>query len=48
MPEWNGMKDFRNGMELEDNLLYQFHREFCALYLQKNLYGSRVVLNNIV
>ena len=36
MPEWNGMEDFKNGME--DNLPYQFHTRFCALYLQKNTY----------
>ena len=33
MPEWNGMEDFKNGME--DNLPY-FHTKFRALYLQKN------------
>ena len=45
MPEWNGMKDFKNGME--DNLPY-FHTRFCALYLQKNTYRCRVEINNIV
>ena len=30
MPEWNGMEDFKNGME--DNLPYQFHSRFSALY----------------
>ena len=34
MPEWNGMEDFKNGME--DNLPYEFHTRFRALYLQKN------------
>ena len=51
MPEWNGMEDFKNGME--DNLPYQFHTRFRALYLQKNTYRCRlnnivVVINNIV
>ena len=50
MPEWNGMEDFKNGME--DNLPY-FHTNsilyrFCALYLQKNTDRCRVVINNIV
>ena len=45
MPEWNGMEDFKNGME--DNLSY-FHTRYCALYLQKNTYRCRVVINNIV
>ena len=39
MPEWN---------EMEDNLPYQFHTRFCALYLQKNTYRCRVVINYIV
>ena len=39
MPEWNGM---------EDNLPYQFHTRFCALYLQKNTYQCRLVINFIV
>ena len=51
--EWNG--DF--GMEdaiMEWNgrqssiLAYQFHTRFRALYLQKNTYRCRVVINNIV
>ena len=46
MPEWNGMEDFKNGME--DNLPYQFHTRFRALYLQKNTFRCRVVINNIV
>ena len=33
MPEWNGMEVFKNGME--DNLPYQFHTKFRALYFQK-------------
>ena len=45
MPEWNGMEDFKNGME--DNLPY-FHNKFRSLYLQKNTYRCRVVINNIV
>ena len=45
MPEWNGMEDFKNGME--DNLPY-FHTRFRALHLQKNTYRYRVVINNIV
>ena len=50
MPEWNGMEDFKNGME--DNLPYfhtnSIYTRFCALYLQKNTYQCQVVLNNIV
>ena len=46
MPEWNGMEDFKNGME--DHLPYQFHTRFCALYLQKNTYSCWMVVNNIV
>ena len=64
MPEWNGMEDFKNGMEIsvwnmEDArmewngrqsfiLPYQFHTRFRALYLQKNTYRCRVVINDIV
>ena len=52
--EWNGnfgmeygrcrnrMEDFKNGME--DNLPYQFHTRFRALYLQKNTHRCRVVI----
>ena len=36
MPEWNGMKDFKNGTE--DNLPY-FYIRFRAMYLQKNVIG---------
>ena len=46
MPEWNGMEDFKNGMQ--GNRPYQFHTRSRALYLQKNIYGCRVVTNNIV
>ena len=42
----NRMEDFKNGME--DNLPYQFHTRFCALYLQKNTYLCWVVIDNIV
>ena len=45
-PEWNGMENFKN--EMEGNLPYQFYARFCALYLQKNTYRCRVVINNIV
>ena len=48
MPEWNGMEDFKNGME--DNLPY-FHVNSIldfVLYLQKNTYRCWVVINNIV
>ena len=55
--EWNGnfgmeygrcqnqIEDSKNGME--SNLPY-FHTKFCALYLQKNTYRCRMVINNIV
>ena len=33
---------------MEGNLPYQFHTRFCALYLQKNTYLCRVVIDNIV
>ena len=46
MPEWNGTEDFKNGME--DNLPYQFHTRFRTLYLQKNTYRCRSMINNIV
>ena len=46
MPEWNGMEDLKN--RIEDNLPYQFHSRFCALYLQKNTYRFRGVINDIV
>ena len=41
---WN-MEDFKNGME--GNLPY-IHTRIHALYLQKNTYQCRVVINNIV
>ena len=44
--EWNGMEDFKNRME--DNLPYQFHTRFRALYLQKNTYRCRVVINTVI
>ena len=35
MPEWNGMEDFKNGME--DNLPYQFHTRFVhCIYRKKH------------
>ena len=40
MPEWNGRQS--------STLLYQFHTRFRTLYLQKNTYRCRVVINNIV
>ena len=36
----------QNGMK--DNLPYQFYSRFRAMYLQKNIYGCRVVIKNIV
>ena len=44
MPEWNGMEDFKNGVE--DGLPY-FHTN-SILDLEKSIYGCRVVINNIV
>ena len=44
--EWNGMEDFKNGME--DNFPYQFHTRFRAMYVKKNTYRCRVVISNIV
>ena len=44
------MIDFKNGMK--EFLLYFhisiFHTRFCVLYLQKNTYQCRVMINNIV
>ena len=40
MPEWNGRQS--------SILPYQFHTRFRSLYLQKNTYRCRVVINNIV
>ena len=45
--EWNGRFQEWNGRQ-SSILPYQFHAGFCALYLQKNIYGCRVVINNIV
>ena len=45
--EWNGR--FQELNERQSSILpYQFHSRFCALYLQKNTYQYRVVVNNIV
>ena len=47
-------QDFKNGRFQEWSgkqssiLPYQFYARFCALYLQKNTYRCRVVINNIV
>ena len=45
--EWNGRFQEWNGRQ-SSILPYQFHTRFCALYLQKNTYRYRVVINNIV
>ena len=45
--EWNGRFQEWNGRQ-SSILPYQFHTRFCALYLQKNTYRCRVVINNIV
>ena len=44
MPEWNGRFQEWNGKQ-SSILPYQFHTKFCALYLQKNVYQCRVVIN---
>ena len=45
--EWNGR--FQEWNERRSSILpYQFHSRFCSLYLQKNTYRCRVVINNIV
>ena len=42
--EWNGRFQKRN--ERQSSILpYQFHTRFCALYLHKNTYRYRVVIN---
>ena len=51
MPKWNGMEDFKNGMEDNLNLSvamvqtsilpYQFHSRFRSWRLQKKIYGYR-------
>ena len=45
--EWNGRFQEWNGRQ-SSILSYQFHTRFRALYLQKNTYRRRVVINNIV
>ena len=45
MPEWNGRFPGWNGKQ-SSILPYQFHTKLRALYLQKNIYGYRVVINN--
>ena len=45
--EWNGRFQEWNGRQ-SSILPYQFHTRFRALYLQKNTYQCRVVINNIV
>ena len=45
--EWNGRFQEWNGRQFSI-LPYQVHVRFCALYLQKNTYRCRVVINNIV
>ena len=42
MPEWNGMEDFKNGME--DNLPNQFHTKFLSWHLQENLISVLIVI----
>ena len=43
--EWNGRFQEWNGRQ-SSILPYQFHTRFCALYLPKNTYRCRVVINN--
>ena len=45
--EWNGRFQEWNGRQ-SSILPYQFHTKFRSLYLQKNTYRCRVVINNIV
>ena len=45
--EWNGRFQKWNGRQ-SFMLPYQFYPRFCALYLQKNTYRCRVIINNIV
>ena len=45
--EWNGRFQEWNGRQ-SSILPYQFHTKFCSMYLQKNKYRCRVVINNIV
>ena len=44
--KWNGRFQEWNGRQ-SSIILYQFHSRFCTLYLQKNTYRCRVVINNI-
>ena len=45
--EWNGR--FQDWNRRPSSILpYHFHTRFCAVYLQKNTYRCRVVINNIV
>ena len=48
MPEWNGISRMEWQTIFHTVLPYQFHTRFHALYLQKNTYRCRVVINNIV
>ena len=45
--EWNGKFHEWNGRQ-SYILPYQFHSRFCALYLQKNTYRCRMVIDNTV
>ena len=45
--EWNGRFQEWNGRQ-SSILPYRFHTRFCALYLPKNTYRCRVVINKIV
>ena len=45
--EWNGRFQEWNGRQ-SSILPFQFHTRFRSLYLQKNTYRCRVVINNIV
>ena len=45
--EWNGRFQEWNGRQYSI-LPYQFHTRFRRLYLPKNTYRCRVVINNIV
>ena len=47
MPEWNGIFQEWNGRQ-SFILPYQFHIRFFALYLQKNTFRCRVVINYVV
>ena len=45
--EWNGRLQERNGSQASI-VPYQFHTRLRALHLQKNIYGCRVVIINII